>query len=136
MASAEVRDQGLSSAGFARRVFGGTPRRLILLSSGLGVLGLLVGLLYALALGSDSSSFSDLRARTTEVSATTDLYYELNDMDAQAANALLVGYHPSDPSMVPATVDAAASVSVYESDRAAADSDLAQLAANPRLVGR
>ena len=132
----DPRDRRRAPKGVVRRLLGATPRRLILLSAAIGVLGLLAGLIYALALGSDSSSFTDLKARTTEVSAATDLYYELNDMDAQAANALLVGFHPSDPSMVPATVDAAASVSVYESDRAAADSDLAQLAANPRLVGR
>jgi hypothetical protein len=74
--------------------------------------------------------------RTSEVSATTNLYYELNDMDAQTANALLVGYHPAEPSMVPASVDAAASVSAYEHDRSAADSDLRQMAGNPRLTAQ
>lgn len=101
---------------------------------GLVVIGLVLGLIYALALARDSSSVSSLDSRTTEVSATSDLYYRLNDMDAEAADALLVGYHPADPSMVPASVDAAASDAVYERDRTAADADLEQIAANPVLT--
>ena len=118
----------------ARRVVGDTPRQLKLLTAVLAVLGLLLGLGYALALRVDSTGFADLRSRTTEVSATSDLYFELNDMDAQAANALLVGYHPADPSMVPASVSATASASVYEQDRSAADADLERIAQNPRLT--
>ncbi|MBR7832993.1 hypothetical protein KDL01_06950 [Actinospica durhamensis] len=120
----------------ARRIFGGTPRQLVLLTVGLAVLGVLLGLVYAFGLSGDASSFSGLRARTDEVSATSDLYYELNDMDAQAANALLVGYHPDDPSMVPASVDASASASVYEHDRKAADADLEQITRNPLLAAQ
>jgi hypothetical protein len=136
MTGLEARDRQIARKSLTRRVFGTTPRRLILLSAGLGALSLLTSAIFASALGSDSSSFTDLKARTTEVSATTDLYYELNDMDAQAANALLVGYHPADPSMVPASVDTAASVSVYESDRSAADADLAQIAGDPLLTAQ
>jgi len=119
-----------------RRVLGGTPRQLALLTVGLIVLGAVLGLLYALGLGSDSASFTALKAHTGEVSATSDLYYELNDMDAQAANALLVGYHPADPSIVPAAVNATSSASAYEHDRVDADADLEQIARNPALAGQ
>ncbi|MBR7826019.1 hypothetical protein KDK95_06855 [Actinospica sp. MGRD01-02] len=131
----QEQDRAASGAGPGRRLVGGTPRQLWLLTVGLGVLALLFGLVFALALGSDSSSFASLQSRTSEVSATSDLYYELNDMDAQAANALLVGFHPADPSMVPPSVDAAASMSAYEKDRSAADSDLTHIARNPQLTG-
>jgi hypothetical protein len=130
----QQQDRRALTASVARRVVGDTPRQLKLLTAGLAVLALLLGLGYALALRVDSAGFADLRSRTTEVSATSDLYYALNDMDAQAANALLVGYHPADPSMVPAAVNAAASASAYEKDRSAADADLERVAQNPRLT--
>lgn len=117
-----------------RRIIGDTPRRLKLLAVGLTALGVLLGAVYFSALSSDAVSFNSLQSRAAEVSATGDLYYELNDMDAQAANALLVGFHPSDPSMVPASVDATASVATYQHDRSAADTDLALIARNPLLT--
>ena len=134
----DVQEQarGASRARVGRRFFGDTPRQLRLWTAALAALAVALGVVFALALGHDSAGFSGLRARTAEVSATGDLYYELNDMDAQAANALLVGFHPADPSMVPAAVDAAASVSVYGHDRSAADADLALIARNPRLTGQ
>ena len=100
------------------------------------LLGLLLGLVCALGLLRDASGFDGLGARTSEVSATSDLYYRLNDMDAQAANALLVGYHPADPASVPTAVDAAASDAVYERDRSAADTDLGVIARNPALTAQ
>jgi hypothetical protein len=134
MSTVQEREIAVPGAGRARRVLGGTPRQLMLLTAGLAVLALLLGLVSMLGLSSDSSSFTGLRAHTDEVSATSDLYYELNDMDAQAANALLVGYHPADPSMAPASVDATASTSVYEHDRTAADADLEKITRNPLLA--
>lgn len=122
--------------GVVRRVFSDTPHQLKLLTAGLAAAAVLLGFVYALALGRDSSSFADLKARTAEVSATSDLYYELNDMDAQAANALLVGYHPADPSMVPASVNAVSSDTVYEHDRSGADADLQQIARNVQLTAQ
>jgi hypothetical protein len=136
MTDVQERQRDATPAGLVRRVSGNTPRQLKLLTAVLAALGLLLGLVFALGLGVDSSGFAGLEARTTEVSATSDLYYELNDMDAQAADALLVGYHPADPAIVPASVDAAASVSSYEHDRSAADTDLAQIAGNPRLTAQ
>lgn len=117
-----------------RQVLRDTPRQLTLLTTGLGVLCLLLGLVYACALLRDSESIGGLQTRTTEVSATSDLYYELNDMDAQAANALLVGYHPADPTLVPASVNAQSSTTAYQHDRSAADADLARIATNPALT--
>jgi len=115
------------------RVFGDTPRQLKLLTAGLVSLGLLLGLVSALGLMRDSSSLSSLKSRTTEVSATSDLYYRLNDMDAQAANLLLVGYHPATGFSVPASVNASASFSAYNADRSAADADFELIAQNPSL---
>ena len=110
-----------------------TPNQLKLLTAALLVLGLVLGLVAALGLLRDSSSLSSLRSRTTEVSATSDLYYRLNDMDAQAADLLLVGYHPAAGFQVPASVNAQASYTTYNSDRSAADTDLELIAENPRL---
>ena len=116
-----------------KSVFGDTPRQLKLLTAALAVLGLLLGLVSSLGLLRDSSSLSSLKSRTTEVSATSDLYYRLNDMDAQAADLLLVGYHPASGFSVPDSVNAAASDNAYEQDRKAADGDLEQIAENPLL---
>lgn len=120
----------------ARRLLGDTPNQLKILTAGLVLLGLLLGLVSALGLNRDSASLSSLKSRTTEVSATSDLFYELNDMDAQAANLLLVGYHPAAGFAVPRTVDAAASQKTYEQDRKAADADLEQIARNPLLTAQ
>ena len=116
-----------------RRALSETPNQLTLLTVALVLLGLLLGVVSALGLLRDSSSLSSLKARTTEVSATSDLYYRLNDMDAQAANLLLVGYHPASGFQVPPSVDAQASAKTYNADRSAADADLAQIAENPSL---
>ena len=114
-------------------MLGQTPNQLKLLTAALVVLGLLLGLVSALGLLRDSSSLSSLKSRTTEVSATSDLYYQLNDMDAQAANLLLVGYHPASGFAVPASVDAKASYARYNTDRSTADADLERIAENPLL---
>jgi hypothetical protein len=116
-----------------KSVYGDTPRQLKLLTAALALLGLLLGLGSALGLTRDSSSLSSLKSRTTEVSATSDLYYRLNDMDAQAANLLLVGYHPARGFSVPASVNATASFNAYNTDRSAADADLELIAQNPSL---
>ena len=127
-------DLGTVPVSVLRRALRDTPRRITLITAGLVVTALALGFGYASALSRDSSSLHDLASRTAEVSATSDLYYRLNDMDAQAANALLVGFKPADPSMVPASVNAAASDALYEKDRSAADADLEQIAANPSLA--
>ena len=118
-----------------RRLLADTPNQLKLLTAVLVALGLVLGLISALGLLRDSSSVDNLKSRTTEVSATSDLYYRLNDMDAQAADLLLVGYHPAAGFQVPASVDAQASYATYNKDRSAADADLELIAENPRLNG-
>jgi hypothetical protein len=123
--SAEIR-------GTIRAALAQTPRRLIAAGVLLGVL--VAALVAALAAGASSArgGLSSMAASTGEVGATNDLYFRLNDMDAQAANALLVGFHPT--IQVPASVDAAASVRTYDADRGAADRDLQKIALNPALA--
>ena len=128
------RDVQVKPGGSGRRgIFANTPNQLKLLTAALVVLGLVLGLVAALGLLRDSSSMSSLKSRTTEVSATSDLYYRLNDMDAQAANLLLVGYHPEAGFDVPVTVNAQASYATYNTDRSKADADLERIAENPAL---
>jgi hypothetical protein len=106
------------------------------MTAGLAGLGVLLGLVYAMGLSRDSTSLENLKTRTDGVSATSDLYYRLNDMDAMAANVLLVGYNPADPSFVPVSVNAAASDRMYESDRTAADADLEAIAQSQLLAAQ
>lgn len=118
--------------GLTHRTLDQTPRRVIVAGVLLGVLvAALAGVLVA-GTGAARGGLSSMAASTDEVGATNDLYFRLNDMDAQAADALLVGFHPTIE--VPASVDAAASVRTYETDRAAADRDLQKIAANAALA--
>jgi hypothetical protein len=118
--------------GLTHRALDQTPRRLIAAGVLLGVLvAALVGVLIA-GTAAARGGLSSMAASTGEVGATNDLYFRLNDMDAQAANALLVGFHPA--VAVPASVNAAASVRTYETDRSAVDRDLQRIAANPALA--
>jgi hypothetical protein len=55
-----------------------------------------------------------------EVSASTGLYFALNDMDAQVANVLLVGAGTT------LAADRSQDMAIYASDRATADQDLQQ----------
>jgi hypothetical protein len=57
-----------------------------------------------------------------EVVATTDLYYRLNDMDAQVANVLLVG------SKLGLGIDRRQALAIFEQDRTQADLDLQRAA--------
>jgi hypothetical protein len=116
----------------ARRLRLDTPRTLLLI--GLGLIALCVALVVVTVSGASSArgGLSAMQSKTTEVAATNDLYFRLGDMDAQAADALLVGFHPTVP--VNASVNAAASMATYQADRAAADSDLQTIAANAALA--
>jgi hypothetical protein len=68
-----------------------------------------------------------------EVTASTGLYFALNDMDAQVANVLLVG---GDTALA---ADRAQDMAIYTTDRTAADQDLQQAtvteADNPVALG-
>jgi hypothetical protein len=117
-----------------RRTSLDTPRRLILGAVGGAVL---VAALAGALLSGDASArggLATLSARTGEVDATNDLYLRLNDMDAQAANALLIGFHPT--MSVPAADSAATALATYQADRAAASGDLQAIAPNPALAAR
>ena len=57
-----------------------------------------------------------------EVLATTDLYFRLNDMDAQVANVLLVGGQRG------RGIDRQQAQAIYEQDRVQADQDLQRAA--------
>lgn len=127
------RIEGAGLRGTARRVLSDTPRRLVLVALGLGVLSAALAAVLMVGTMTARAGLSAMASATSEVSATNDLYFRLNDMDAQAADALLVGFHPT--LSVPASVNAQASVSTYESDRQAADRDLQTVAANPALAG-
>lgn len=83
--------------------------------------------------GAARTAMASMSAGADEVGVTNDLYFRLNDMDAQAANALLVGFRPT--IAVPASVNAQSAVGTYETDRQAADRDLQRIAADPELAG-
>ena len=89
-----IRPDAAHPLGLARRAVSGTPRRLMLVGTALA--GLVAAFVLALSAGVSTArgEISGMSAKAAEVSATNDLYYLLNDMDAQVANALLVGFHP------------------------------------------
>ena len=117
-----------------RRTTWDTPRRLVLAATLVALVTAWFTVLLAQGASGARGALSSMAAKTGEVSATNDLYFRLNDMDAQAANTLLVGFHPT--IKVPASSSASASMGTYEKDRAAASADLQQIAANPNLAGR
>lgn len=75
-----------------------------------------------------------LSAKAAEAKATSDLYLRLTDMDAQAADALLVGYHPT--GSVPRDVSAPTDMGTYDAQRSAADTDLQLIGLNPALAAK
>lgn len=127
------RVEGAGRPGTARRVLSDTPRRLLFAAVGMGLLAAVFVTVLGAGTSAARGGLSAMASATGEVDATNDLYFRLNDMDAQAADALLVGFHPT--LAVPATVNAQASAATYETDRAAADRDLQKIAANPALAG-
>ena len=118
--------------GTARRAVSQMPRRLALAAVVLGALAVALAAVLVAGTVTARGGLSAMASATGEVNATNDLYFRLNDMDAQAADALLVGFHPT--LSVPASVGAQASVNTYESDRQAADRDMQKIAANPALA--
>lgn len=126
------RIESAGSRGTARRALSDTPRRLILFGLGMSVLTAALVTVLAGGFSAARTGMSSMSAGADEVGVTNDLYFRLNDMDAQAANALLVGFRPT--IAVPAAVSAKSAVGTYESDRQAADRDLQRIAANPALA--
>jgi hypothetical protein len=117
-----------------RRAVSDTPRRLLLAGALVAVLVITLTVTLLAALSSARGALSAMSAKSDEVSATNDLYFRLNDMDAQAANALLVGFHPT--MAVPASSSAASSLATYDTDRSAASGDLQLIAVNTNLAAR
>ena len=102
-----------------------TPRRLltlgtlaVLLSAGLGTL------IATSATGAGTEVNVIGEQAAPQVRVTTDLYFALSDLDAQAANALLVGTSPAMAS------ERTAALKLYEQRRTQADTDLQQAAAD------
>lgn len=116
------------------RALGRTPRRLIMLGAALeAAVAVFIAVLISGMSGADDG-MSALAAKAAEAKATNDLYLRLTDMDAQAADALLVGYRPT--GSVPREVSAAADMGTYDSERSAADADLQTIGLNPALAAK
>jgi hypothetical protein len=87
------------------------------------ILAILLGLVTAMIFLSLSSGLRVIGQQSEpEVLATTDLYYRLNDMDAQVANVLLVGGQRG------LGIDRQQAQAIYEQDRLQADQDLQRAA--------
>ena len=83
------------------------------------IVSVFLGLITALIFGSVASGLRLIGNQSEpEVLATTDLYYRLNDMDAQVANVLLVGGQRG------LGIDRQQAQAIYEQDRVQADQDL------------
>ena len=84
----------------------------------------LTGVITAVVFGSIAGGLRQIGDRSDpEVLATTDLYYRLNDMDAQVANVLLVGAQHG------LGVDRQQAQAIYDQDRTQADRDLQRASA-------
>jgi hypothetical protein len=116
------------------RALGRTPRKLIMLGAALETaVAVFIAVLISGMSGADDG-MAALSAKAAEAKAANDLYLRLTDMDAQAADALLVGYHPT--GSVPREVGAAADMGTYDSERSAADADLQSIGLNPALAAK
>ena len=100
-----------------------TPRWLILLGSVTVLLAIGTGVLLAGSASAANSGFDVIgRQAAPQVKVSSDLYFALSDLDAQAANVLLVG------DTLPR--DRTAALNTYEQRRTQADADLEQAAAD------
>ena len=121
-------------SGAISRVLGRTPRRLMMLGAALeAAVAVFIAVLISGMSGTDDG-MAALSVKAAEAKAADDLYLHLTDMDAQAADALLVGYHPT--GSVPREVSAAADMGTYDAERSAADADLQLLGLNPALAAQ
>ena len=118
--------------GAISRALGSTPRRLSMLGAALeATMAVFIAVLISGMSGADGG-MSAIFAKAAEAKATDDLYLHLTDMDAQAADALLVGFHPT--GTVPLEVSAATYMQTYDSERSAVDADLQLIGLNPALA--
>lgn len=100
------------------------PERIAGLAAAIAAVAVALGVTLTVIFGSVSGGVATIGNQAApEVSASTDLYFRLNDMDAQVANLLLVGSrHNLGPGW-------AQILATYQQDRRSADSDLEQAAA-------
>jgi hypothetical protein len=117
-----------------RRAFSGTPRRLIFIGAGLVAAVAVFIVVLTAGMAGARGGMSSISDKAAESNAANELLAHLDDMDAQAANALLVGFNPT--VAVPAAVDASAAMSTYETDRTSADGELQRIGLNPALAER
>jgi hypothetical protein len=101
-----------------------TPERLGRLTVAIIVVAIALGAVIAVIFGSVASGVRLIGSQAAPlVSASTDLYFRLNDMDAQVANILLVGDRGS------LGTSSQQSEATFTTDRESADSDLERAAA-------
>ncbi|HEY4454288.1 MAG TPA: hypothetical protein VGN81_08250 [Pseudonocardiaceae bacterium] len=116
-------DLGRTRHSAVKRERWSTPRKLVVLGSLAVLLTAILGIVIASAASTESSEVDLLGSRTApQVTVTTDLSFALSDLDAEAANALLVG---NGPAMADARSNA---LSGYEQRRTQVDADLQQAA--------
>jgi hypothetical protein len=101
-----------------------TPERIRGLTALAVVLTIVLGVVMAVIFSTIASGVRAIGDQAApEVRATTDLYFRLNDMDAQVANILLVGNRTN------LGLDRQQAEQIYATDSRSADSDLQQAAA-------
>ncbi len=101
-----------------------TPQRIRLLAAMAAALALVFGLVVTQGVAAVRGGLRDIGHRAgPQVVATSDLYFALNDMDAQVANVLLVGDERD------LGVGRAKALEIYEQRRRQADTDLQQATA-------
>jgi hypothetical protein len=115
---------GPAPAGLARlfdRAYWTTPRRVrALTAAALAALLLFAGVGYTVLSGARNSVDAIGHHAAPQAERASDLYFALSDLDAQAANLLLVGADEADFAKRKAVMDA------YDQRRAQADADLEQ----------
>lgn len=100
-----------------------TPGRIRLLAFAAVIPGVALPLIVALIFANVASGLRLIGQQAgPEVVTSTDLYFRLNDMDAQVANVLLVGGQQG------LGLDRQQALAIYQQDRAKADADLQQAA--------
>ncbi len=101
-----------------------TPARIAALAAAAVAFSLALGVVTAAVFGNVASGVQLIGHQAApEVTATTDLYFHLNDMDAQVANVLLVGDQRG------LGVDRQQALAIFGQDRTQADRALQQAAA-------
>lgn len=106
-----------------------TPRRLAALGVVTVLLVLGLGLLLAASAGAVRNGFDVIgQEAAPQVRSTSDLYFALSDLDAQAANVLLVGTGPA------LATQRTAALNTYERRRSQADHDVAQVSGTSQLL--